>query len=228
MSLAISPGSVTAEIAKQKKDLYHRYIAGETIEELSIAEGMEVKLVQRLIDDYRVTRRTQVAEQQREAREQINANNERMRKEIQEEHGPKFKVAIGKLLEGTTQVVVKDSDGNQKVVDVVDHSAIAVGIDKYRKTASLEEKPAQVQITNLQQNNTVNNPTAPSAPRFDFETSIANLKKAKEANKVEEYLSGETIDVVPERLPELAESKSPAEPEPQPAAPAKETEWGNF
>jgi len=146
---------------------YEMFIAGKSFQEIADEESVSVETVRGSIREEKVRRNL-------ELRERVEHENNRLRRRAQRQLENDFISALKKLLQGQKEVPFSVAGGDIVSRFIEDPKALMLGIEQYRKTVSLEEKPTQAPTTvvNVQQNN------RPMAP--DFEERIRRLRKEQE------------------------------------------------
>jgi len=169
---------------------YEMFMAGKTVQEIAEEENVSVETVRGSIREEKVRRNLEV-------RERVEYENNRLRRRVQRKLENDYLSALKKLLQGQKEVPFSVSGGDIVSRFIEDPKALMLGIEQYRKTVSLEEKPMQAPTTvvNVQQNN------RPMAP--DFEERMRRIRKAQQ----------ESIDaakkVVEVETEEVEETKEP-------------------
>ena len=98
-------------------------------------------------------------------RERVDYENNRLRRRVQRELEDAFLSALKRLLQGQKEVPFSVAGGDVVSRFIEDPKALMLGIEQYRKTVSLEEKPGPshtTQILNVQQNNSLERATGNS------------------------------------------------------------------
>ncbi len=133
-------------------------------------------------------------------RERVEHENNRLRRRVQRELEDDFLSALKRLLQGQKEVPFSVAGGDIVSRFIEDPKALMLGIEQYRKTVSLEEKPMQAPTTvvNVQQNN------RSMAP--DFEERMRRIRKLQQesmaAAAAEKVVAVEAEEVEEEREPE--------------------------
>jgi len=170
---------------------YEMFRAGKTIQEIADEEDVSVETVRGSIREEKVRRNL-------ELRERVEHENNRLRRRAQRELENDFLSALKRLLQGQKEVPFSVSGGDIVSRFIEDPKALMLGIEQYRKTVSLEEKPMQAPTTvvNVQQNN------GPMAP--DFEERIRKIRKAQQESidAAKKVVDVETEEVEEEKEPE--------------------------
>lgn len=133
---------------------YHRVKAGETEVQIAQKEGISIDEVQRSIKNGEQLEFARFLREFLGFRLEVVIHNERFRKRIRKRFEDKVIDALGRLLSGERTLIEKDrKTGEVRFHKFIDLELIARGIEQYRKTTSLEEKPAPValSIVNVQQ-----------------------------------------------------------------------------
>jgi hypothetical protein len=161
--------------------VYMRHTAGESIEDIAAADNTTVAKVQKMLQEGAAFEGARRAAKLQDLREQGALQNEELRGRLRDECAPLVLDAIIMLLRGKKKVVTTDSEGHAKIEEIEDIAMITKGIELYRKTASLEEKPGTttsiVMQNNIQQNNATAHITAGGGEVLDFESRIARIRK---------------------------------------------------
>ena len=174
---------------------YEMFVAGKSFQEIAEEENVSVDTVRGSIREEKVRRNL-------ELRERVEHENNRLRRRAQRELEDAFLDALKKLLQGQKEVPFSVAGGDIVSRFIEDPKALMLGIEQYRKTVSLEEKPTQAPTTvvNVQQNNS-DRPVAE-----DFEERIRRLRKEQEesikAAAAEKVVDVETEEVEEEKGPE--------------------------
>jgi len=172
---------------------YEMFIAGKSFQEIADEESVSVETVRGSIREEKVRRNL-------ELRERVEHENNRLRRRAQRQLENDFLSALKKLLKGQKEVPFSVTGGNIVSRFIEDPKALMLGIEQYRKTVSLEEKPMQAHTTvvNVQQNN---RPVAE-----DFEERIRRLRKEQEES-IKAAAADKVVDVESEEVDE--EEKGP-------------------
>jgi hypothetical protein len=161
--LRISRGNLIQEVQSQygvsiDKLRLDRAMEGWDFERLAAVEGVEVQTIQASVA--RASRREHMIRhyQLMEMRQRGALANEMFRTQIRETYADKAAQVIGKLLDGQRDEVTVDKATGQVTIEhiVDDPETMAAGVDLYRKTTSLEEKPAAATVQ-VQKNAVINN-----------------------------------------------------------------------
>jgi len=146
---------------------YEMFRAGKSFQEIAEEENVSVETVRGSIREEKVRRN-------RERRERVEYDNIRLRRRVQRKLEDDYLSALKKLLQGQKEVPFSVTGGDIVSRFIEDPKALMLGIEQYRKTVSLEEKPMQAPTTvvNVQQNN------RPLAP--DFEERMRRIRKAQQ------------------------------------------------
>ncbi len=167
---------------------YEMFIAGKTVQEIADEENVSVETVRGSIREEKVRRNLEV-------RERVEHENNRLRRRVQRNLEDDFFSALERLLKGQKEVPFSVTGGDVVSRFIEDPKALMLGIEQYRKTVSLEEKPMQAPTTvvNVQQNN------RPLAP--DFEERIRRLRKEQEES-IKAAAADKVVDVESEEIEE--------------------------
>ena len=111
------------------------FIAGKTVQEIADEENVSGGTVRGSLREEKVRRNL-------ELRERVENENNRLRRRVQRELEDAFLYALKKLLQGQKEVPFSVSGGDIVSRFIEDPKALMLGIEQYRKTVSLEEKPA--------------------------------------------------------------------------------------
>jgi hypothetical protein len=131
---------------------FQRYREGWEFESLAALEGVDVQTIQASVE--RASRREHMILQFRitELRQRGALANEMFRAQIRERYADKAAETLGKLLDGQREKVRVDKvTGKVTVEHVVDDpETMALALIEYKKTTSLEEKPAAASTVQVQ------------------------------------------------------------------------------
>ncbi len=170
---------------------YEMFVAGKSFQEIAEEENVSVDTVRGSIREEKVRRNL-------ELRDRVEHENNRLRRRAQRELEDAFLDALKKLLQGQKEVPFSVSGGDIVSRFIEDPKALMLGIEQYRKTVSLEEKPMQAPTTvvNVQQNN------GPRAP--DFEERMRRIRKAQQESieAAKKVVDVESEEVEEEKQPE--------------------------
>ena len=170
---------------------YEMFIAGKTVQEIADEENVSVETVRGSIREEKVRRNL-------ELRERVEHDNNRLRRRAQRELENDFLSALKRLLQGQKEVPFSVAGGDIVSRFIEDPKALMLGIEQYRKTVSLEEKPMQAPTTvvNVQQNN------RSMAP--DFEERMRRIRKAQQESidAAKKVVDVESEEVEEEKEPE--------------------------
>ncbi len=172
---------------------YEMFMGGKTVQEIADEENVSVETVKGSIREEKVRRNL-------ELRERVEHENNRLRRRVQRNLEDDYLSALKRLLQGQKEVPFSVAGGHIVSRFIEDPKALMLGIEQYRKTVSLEEKPMQAHTTvvNVQQNN---RPVAE-----DFEERIRRLRKEQEesikAAAAEKVVDVESEEVEEEKEPE--------------------------
>jgi len=170
---------------------YEMFRAGKTIQEIADEENVSVETVRGSIREEKVRRNL-------ELRERVEHENNLLRRRVQRKLENDYLSALKRLLQGQKEVPFSVSGGDIVSRFIEDPKALMLGIEQYRKTVSLEEKPMQAPTTvvNVQQNN---RPVAP-----DFEERIRMIRKQQEESikAAKKVVDVEAEEVEEEKEPE--------------------------
>ncbi len=172
---------------------YEMFMGGKTVQEIAEEENVSVDTVRGSIREEKVRRNL-------ELRERVEHENNRLRRRAQRQLENDFLSALKKLLQGQKEVPFSVSGGAVVSKFIEDPKALMLGIEQYRKTVSLEEKPMQAPTTvvNVQQNNGTRAP--------DFEERMRRIRKQQEesiaAAEAEKVVCVESEEVEEEKEPE--------------------------
>jgi len=170
---------------------YEMFIAGKTVQEIADEENVSVETVRGSIREEKVRRNL-------ELRERVEHENNLLRRRVQRKLENDYLSALEKLLQGRKEVPFSVSGGDIVSRFIEDPKALMLGIEQYRKTVSLEEKPMQAPTTvvNVQQNN------RSMAP--DFEERMRRIRKAQQESidAAKKVVDVESEEVEEEKEPE--------------------------
>jgi len=166
-------------------------LGGQSFQEIAEEENISVETVRGSIREEKMRRNL-------ELRERVEHENNRLRRRVQRKLEDDYLYALKKLLQGQKEVPFSVSGGDIVSRFIEDPKALMLGIEQYRKTVSLEEKPTQAPTTvvNVQQNN---RPVAE-----DFEERIRRLRKQQEESieAAKKVVDVESEEVEEEKEPE--------------------------
>lgn len=166
---------------------YMRHMAGESVEEIALADNVKIATIEQSVARGANFEAQHTVRKIQQIRDQGALKNELFRQSLREDFEPEVKLAIGKLLKAkNTAVEVNKETGAVTLREYDDLKIMIEGVNIYRKTVSLEEKPQTTTLiqNNIQQNNTQNN-VATGAGVFDFETELAQIRRQqKEAHSM--------------------------------------------
>jgi len=167
---------------------YEMFVAGKTVQEIADEENVSVETVRGSIREEKVRRNL-------ELRERVEHENNLLRRRAQRKLEDDYLSALEKLLQGRKEVPFSVSGGDIVSRFIEDPKALMLGIEQYRKTVSLEEKPMQAPTTvvNVQQNN------RPMGP--DFEERIRMIRKQQEES-IKAAAAEKVVDVESEEIEE--------------------------
>jgi len=137
---------------------YEMFVAGKSFQEIAEEENVSVETVRGSVREEKVRRNLAL-------RERVEYENNRLRRRVQRELEDAFLSALKRLLQGQKEVPFSVAGGDVVSRFIEDPKALMLGIEQYRKTVSLEEKPAPshtTQILNVQQNNSLERATGNS------------------------------------------------------------------
>jgi len=170
---------------------YEMFVAGKSFQEIADEESVSVETVRGSVREEKVRRNL-------ELRERVEHENNRLRRRVQRKLEDDYLFALKKLLQGQKEVPFSVSGGDIVSRFIEDPKALMLGIEQYRKTVSLEEKPMQAPTTvvNVQQNN------GPRAP--DFEERMRRIRKAQQESieAAKKVVDVESEEVEEEKEPE--------------------------
>ena len=165
---------------------YMRHMAGESLEEIAMADNVKVSTVEQSVARGAQFESQHTVMEIQKLRDQGALKNEQFRQSLRDKFGSDVEEAIGKLIKGKNTVVQVDKEtGAVTLKEYDDPKVIEAGVNIYRKTVSLEEKPQATTLiqNNIQQNNTQNVAAGPEI--FDFETQLAQIRRQqKEAHSM--------------------------------------------
>ncbi len=161
---------------------YEMFVAGKSFQEIADEENVSVETVRGSVREEKVRRNLAL-------RERVEHENNRLRRRVQRELEDAFLSALKRLLQGQKEVPFSVAGGDVVSRFIEDPKALMLGIEQYRKTVSLEEKPApshSTQILNVQQNSI-------RQPPERMEEIIARIRK----RQLEAHRKAGLIDVEP-------------------------------
>ena len=127
---------------------YHRVCLGETEQEIALKDGISVDEAKRSIQEGEKREFNRLLSQFLGLQLEAVIDKEELRRLIRKRFAHKFIKALGILLSGEKTLVCRDrKTGKIRLHKFVDPKVLAVGVEQYRKTVNLEEKPAPVAIT---------------------------------------------------------------------------------
>ncbi len=174
---------------------YEMFVAGKSFQEIADEENISLETVRGSIREEKVRRNL-------ELRERVEHANNRLRRRVQRELEDAFLSALKRLLQGQKEVPFSVAGGDIVSRFIEDPKALMLGIEQYRKTVSLEEKPAPSHTTQIhvQQTNS-------SRPPDKMEEIIARIRK----RQIEGHRKAGLIDVEPTKseTKELEAEKEP-------------------
>lgn len=173
--------------------MYMRTTAGETIEDIAASDNISVDMVQQLVQQGAAFEGQRVALKLQSLREQGALQNEELRLQLRNDCAPLVLSAVMMLLKGKRKVAVTDKEGTH--IEEIDDVGMQIkGIELYRKTVSLEEKPGAttsiVMQNNIRQNNAHAHIATGTGDVLDFESAIARIRK----KQMDSLPPGRTID----------------------------------
>lgn len=204
---------------------YERFRTGESFEDIAVAENITEQTAITSVQKGQREVEMRTAFEIAEARQTAVYENEKQRGRLRKQLATHFEAAMKALLEGKRVITSIDkATGAILTQEILDPEILASGVEQYRKSISLEEKPvAQTQI-NIQQNNTLNNGDG-GGRGFDYETTLSNIRKSQK----EAAPALEAEYQVVEEAPGEPEPAASTDEVPEPAASTpddrKDTEW---
>jgi hypothetical protein len=167
------------------------FLAGKSFQEIAEEENVSVATIRDSIRQEKVRRNL-------ELRERVEHENNRLRRRVQRKLENTYLSALEKLLQGQREVPFSVSGGGVVSRFVEDPKALMLGIEQYRKTVSLEEKPAPshtTQILNVQQN------SGNGGQGEDFEERLRRIRKQQEKSTkaIEKVVDVQTKEVEEEQ-----------------------------
>lgn len=171
---------------------YEMFMGGKTVQEIAEEENVSVDTVRGSIREEKVRRNL-------ELRERVEHENNRLRRRVQRKLKDDYLSALKRLLQGQKEVPFSVSSGDIVSRFIEDPKALMLGIEQYRKTVSLEEKPTQAPTTvvNVAQHN------GPMAP--DFEERMRRIRRLQKES-IEAAAAEKVVDI---ELEEVEEEKEP-------------------
>lgn len=210
-ALAVKPGL--------DHDRFIRFQSGQSMEEIAHDEGVALVDIQASIE--KAIHHDQIRKNQQLMNLRMDAQieNEKIRAHTRKKFQPDAEVALGKLLVGERTVIQKNKEtGELTQISYTDVDVIALGLEHYRKSISLEEKPAPAPgtVVNVQSNtNTTNIVSNGNGGRpMTFEERIASIRRDQK-----------TAHALPESEPESEPEILEGEVEPTPPAGAGDDPW---
>jgi hypothetical protein len=170
---------------------YKRHLSGETYEQIAETDGITRTEALRTVAAGKNLVNGELVRKIADKRIVSSLAREELRGEAMERLGKKVIDSLKKLLDGKRIVVYKDKlTGAVRMEEVDDPKMIVMGIEKFCKVTSLEEKPAvQQTVVNVQQN------TIPvGGHRMDFEGMLAKIRQERLEEK-QKLIEGEVTDV---------------------------------
>jgi hypothetical protein len=184
----MSPGGIRPLGKSLDVQRFERFIAGETALEIAEADGITPKNAEKSIRQGMLSEQARGQAELVQLQTQSAIDAEHLRKKVRETLKDKVPVAIETLLSGARTVVSKKNDGTLQSETFVDPDVVAVGLQEFRRTVAMDQKPGPaVAITNITQTNVQNNG---DAGLFDFESALEEIRRKQ----------GKVIDVAPEPL----------------------------
>lgn len=124
---------------------YYRFMAGESDSDIATRDNVTIEEVQKSIHLGEVQEEARQRSALMKLRYEAALANETLRKRARNKLEDKFLGGLGKLLKGQRVVVERDlATGKVTFHEYEDPDVIVKGVEQYRKTTSLEEKPVQV------------------------------------------------------------------------------------
>lgn len=134
-------------------DRFVRFQCGHSMEDIALDDGVTLAVVQASIET--AARDDQIRKQRElvDLRMTAQIENEKIRKRTRNKFALEAEIALGLLLKGERTVVQKNKEtGELSEFTYTDVDTVAVGLEHYRKSISLEEKPATGTVVNVQAN----------------------------------------------------------------------------
>ncbi len=178
---------------------------GESIEQITKADGVTEKTVRDSLNEARHLTRTAVEQRVLDLKLQGAEIKEQLRNEILKEFNTALRKAIKMLLTGMREAAFFDQRSGRVITKkIVDPTMIVAGVEQLRKIGALDEKPAaNTQILNIQQN-TRN--SVYGGQGEDFEERMRRIRKAQQesikAAAAEKLVDVESEEVEEEKEPE--------------------------
>lgn len=197
---------------------FQRYLSlieeGLSVAEIAARDGITEKHAATSIAQGQKIAEMRFARELMHLRSESALDIEKQRKSIRKKLSGKVEAALATLLEGKRAIVEVDKiTGKVTLHEITDPEILALGIEQFRKTTSMEEKPAAptTVINNVQQNNT----NTQNNTKYNFEDRVSQIRKQQR----DVHHDSPVIDI--EAVPE---SDTATEPESAPPEPAGSTE----
>jgi len=177
-----------------------RLESGESIEQITKADGVTEKTVRDSLNEARHLTRTAVEQRVLDLKLQGAEIKEQLRNEILKDFRLELRKAIKTLLTGMREAAFLDQKSGRVITKkIVDPTMIVAGVEQLRKIGALDEKPApNTQILNIQQN-TRN--SVYGGQGEDFEERIRRLRKQQEES-IKAAAAEKVVDVESEEVEE--------------------------
>lgn len=172
-----------------------RHASGESPEEIADSDGVSVDTVMQSLKKGSDIENTRVTLRIMEMRGRRAIETEELRQQMQQEFAEKYKKALSHLLEGKAVVIERLADGTVNIKEYVDPKVLVAGMDQFRKSVSMDEKPAvPTTVVNVnQQNNTQTNTLVDK--KYDFETMLETIRAKQKAADPGKFIEGEIAEV---------------------------------
>ena len=173
---------------------------GESIEQITQADGVTEKTVRDSLNEARHLTRTAVEQRVLDLKLQGAEIKEQLRNEILKEFNTALRKAIKMLLTGMREAAFFDQRSGRVITKkIVDPTMIVAGVEQLRKIGALDEKPSlNTQILNIQQN-TRN--SVYGGQGEDFEERIRRIRKEQEES-IKAAAAEKVVDVESEEIEE--------------------------
>ncbi len=184
---------------------YMRHMAGETIEEIAQVDNVSLATAEKSVARGAAFESQNTVMQIQKIRDRGALKNEQFRETLRERFEPTVIEAFEKLLKGKSVAVEVDkASGAVTFREYDDAKLLLDGVNLYRKTVSLEEKPQATTLiqNNIQQNNTQN--VAPGPEIFDFENTLTKIRRQQKEAHAPRVIETQALPL-PETEPDNSE-----------------------
>lgn len=207
--------ALTVKSAGLDNDRLIRFESGHSMEEIARDDHVSLAEVQSSIEIAARHEQIRKNHQLMNLRQDAQIENEKIRAHYRKKFHADAETALGKLLKGEKTVVQKNAlTGELSEFTYTDVDTIALGLDHYRKSITLEEKPAPAPgtVVNVQSNtNTTIVSSNGNGHSMTFEERIAAIRRdqkhAHEQRSIEpepEILDGQVESEIIPSPPENA------------------------